>query len=113
MAGMRGQVGRNKQLRPGKWLAHLVPVRLFSKQTISGHVNKVVFAAESHIKDQNVLKEFLSWFGSFANLCYYCSDKAFGFIEKHLGLEFSNTTKQMLFSFGFSPSSELLRTCHC
>ena len=60
-------------------------------------------AAESHVDDQKMFKEFLSWLGCFANLCYYCSDKAFSFIEKHLFLEFSSTTKQMLFSFGFSP----------
>jgi hypothetical protein len=91
----------------------MVPVRLLSKQTVSGHVNKVVFAPESHIKDQNVLKKFLSGFGGFANLCYYCCDKAFGFIEKHLVLKFWSTTKQMLFSFGPSPSCWFLRTGHC
>jgi len=82
----------------------VVSVRLFVVTAISRHVDKVVFAAKSHKKDQNVIDKLLSRFGGFANLCYYCIDKAFSFIEKHLVLEFSNTTKQMLFSFSFSPS---------
>jgi hypothetical protein len=101
------------KLSPVKRLTHLIPVGQFCIQTISGHVDKVVFAAESHVKNQNMQYKFLSGFGGFANLCYYCSDKAFSFIEKHHGLRFSTTTKQMLFSFVFSPSGEFLRTGDC
>src|SRR5271157_5603483 len=100
------------ELCPVKWLTHLVPVSLFGVLTIPGNVNKVVFTAKSHIEGQNVQNKFLSWFGSFANLCYYCCDKAFGFIEKHHDLRFLSTTNQVLFSFGFSPPRRFLRTCH-
>jgi len=88
----------------------MVPVGLFVVPAISGHVDKVVFAAKSHEKDQNVIDKLLSRFGGFANLCYYCIDKAFSFIEKHLVLEFWTTTKQMLFFFGFIPSYRFLLT---
>jgi len=93
-------------------LAHLVPVSLFGVRTIPGHIDEVVFAAKPHIKDQKVQDKFLSGFGSVINLCYYCIAKAFGLVEKHHGLLFWTTTKQMLFSFGFSPSRWLLRTGH-
>ena len=98
---------------PIKWLAHLVPVCLFGIRTISCHIDKVIFAAKSHVENQKVKKKFLSGFGRFINLCYYCIDKAFCLVEKHHGLWFSNTTKQVLFSFGFSPSASFLRTGHC
>ena len=87
--------------------------RFFGVRTIPGHIDKVVFAAKSHIQDQQVKNKFLSGFGSIINLCYYCIDKAFGFIEKHHGLKFSTTTKQMLFSFAFSPLYVFLPTGHC
>ena len=86
----------------------MVPVGLFIVPSIPGYVDKVVFAAESHVKDQNVMNKFLRGLGSFANLCYYCTDKAFSFIEKHHVLWFSTTTKQMLFSFIPNPSFSFL-----
>jgi len=98
---------------PIKRLAHLVPISLFGIRTISCHIDKVIFAAKSHVKDQKVKNKFVPGFGCVINLCYYCIDKAFSLVEKHHGLWFSNTTKQMLFSFGFSPSGWFLRTGHC
>jgi len=99
---------------PVKRFLHLVTVGLFIKNPVSGHVDEVVFTSESHIKDQKMLDKFLSWFGYPINLCYYCIDEDFSLIEKkHHSFEFSNTTKQMLFSFGFSPSGQFLQTGHC
>ena len=63
--------------------------------TLPWNVNKAVFAPMSDVKYKKMLNKFLSRFGSFTNLCYYCSDKAFGFIEKHLVLDFWTNTKQM------------------
>ena len=71
-----------------KRLTYLIPVSLFSVQTVPSHVDEVLFAAESHVKNQNMQNTFLPRFGSFTNLCYYFTDKAFGFIEKHYGLKF-------------------------
>jgi len=101
------------KLSPVKWPTHLVPISLFGVRTIPGHVDEVIFAAKSHIQNQYVADKFACWFGCVANLCYYFSDKAFSFIEKHHVFEFWNTTKQVLFSFGFSPSGWFLQTGHC
>src|ERR1035437_2082987 len=116
---IRGVISHNQLLRtssqdkfgiessPIKCLFHLVTVCLFIILPVPCNVNKVVFAAEPHVKYKKMLNKFLSRLGYFTNLCYYCSDKAYGFIEKHLVLEFWTTTKQMLFSLGFSQSYNL------
>jgi len=101
------------KVNPVKRFLHLITEGFFVKTPLSGHIDEVVFTAESHIKDQNMLDKFLSWFGYSGNLCYYCIDEALSLIEKHHVLRFSNTTKQMLFSFGFSPSFRILQTLSC
>jgi hypothetical protein len=55
----------------------------------------------------------LSWFGDSINLCYYCINEALCLIENYHVMEFSTTTKQMLFSFGFIPSDIYFQTRHC
>jgi len=96
-----------------KGLAELIAVSLFAIGPISGHIREVVFASKPHEKDQQMSDKFFSWFGYSVNVFYYCIDEAFSLIEKHHGFVFSTTTKQMLFSFGFSPSGRFLQTGHC
>jgi len=89
-------------------------VGLFVKNPVSGHVDEVVFAAESYVKDQKMLNKFLSGFGYSVNPYYYCIDEAFSLVEeKYHYFGFSSTTKQMLFSFGLSPLLRFLQTQCC
>ena len=112
--GTIGTYKFNVESNSVKRLLHLITVGLFVKAPVSGHVDEVVFTAESHIKDQKMLDKFLSGFGNSVNLCYYCIDEAFSLVEKkHHCFEFSTTTKQMLFSFAFSPLYVFLPTGHC
>lgn len=101
------------ELSPWKRLLKLISIGFLIQFTVSGKVNKVVSAAHSKKKYQQVFQKFGSGFGYFRNLIYCCIDKVIDLIKKHLCFVLVCTTKQMLFSFPMTRPSFVLLTSYC